>query len=466
MLTSDQHDQEIESKAKIYSILLVDDDPETALETKEYLDSQGYFVKIVGNGGQAHSQLRVEKSDFVILKLILPDESGFEICERIKREFQWLPVLIWTEITLEVARRLAEHVQADGYLTRPCELDLLKQTIVKVSNALWEKYEESKMDANTSLKSDKKRVAIASEQSGSHPALVQEFSINSPETDPSLEKKKNITIRFRCSCDKELHTSIKNRGRFIYCTRCQERIRVPNYTDQDFIDESTDEGEETAHASDPMKFVSIRCQYCSTLFRLYTSELSTNRVCPRCHKSQTGALSIKGIPLARAALASSMRLLRICSGEQKGKKLLLPEKKVVLGKGKKASLQFPDPKLEDRHCILLPVEKGVLVKDLDSASGTFINEKRIEGKALLRPRYVLRVGDIQLRLLAKDRSTEDAMKRIQKWSAEEDAASENGDQVFRHNISVPVEAAAVIEMHWDYSRKKRLEERGNVENDL
>ncbi len=453
--TNNRDDETIQSQPKVYSILLVDDDPTTSEETKNYLDRKGYLAKIVQNGGQAHSQLRIEKADVVILKLILPDESGFEICERIKREFPWTPVLIWTEITLEASRRLAAHVQADGYLTRPCDLELLEETMNKVTKVVWERYEKSKLDGNSSEESDRNRYAISSELSD------DEIESESSTSDVNSPSKKPQSIRFRCKCGKELRTKLKNQGRFIYCNRCKDRVRVPDFNEQSFIDDAVSTDEELTKGSDPLKFVSIRCQNCLTLFRLYSTKLTTNPICPRCAHPQTGALSIKGIPLSQAALASSMRLLRICTGENTGKKLLLPENKIVLGKGKKAKLRFQDPEIEDLHCILKPVANGILVKDLESATGTWINEKKIEGQALLPPRGLLQVGSVILRLLSKNRSTADAMKRIQNWSIEEEEASKNSEQIFRHNISIPTEAAAVIEMHWDYFRKQRMKQQAN-----
>lgn len=439
--------------ASLHQILVVDDDPVSAEATKDFLESKGFFPGIANSGGQAYSYLRMHKVDFVILKLILPDESGFEICERIKRDFEWTPVLIFSEINLDASRELAIRVRADGYLTRPADNERLLSTVKQISATLWKRYEETRDLRNGH------EVALDDTAVGMAPPSGLKLG-DDEGSSLAIDGKKAERIHFRCSCGNPIDAKYKDRGRFIFCSQCQERARVPQCSDQDFLDRSTADAE-SAGPSDPMKFVTVRCQNCNTFFRLYNSSLEVNKRCPRCHKEQEGSLSIKGVPLSKAALASSMRLLRICSGKQKGKKILLPNKEVILGKGKGAHIKFPAPNMEDKHCTLKPVEKGIIVKDLGTVSGTWINGDRITEKALLPPTGVLQVGALLLRLLAKDRSTDQVSKQIQKWSVQEQEANANGEDIYRQNISVAAEAAAVIEMHWDASRKKLLEQQEN-----
>ena len=425
------------------SILVIDDDPETAEATKQFLTEKGYYVNLASSGGQAYGHLRMHKADFVILKLILPDESGFEICDRIKRDYEWTPVLVWSEINLDASRQLAVRVRADGYLTRPCEFDLLLKTLKDIAKTVWMRYEESRIKHNSDESPDDTTIGMS-------PQLDSQSGINGSE----VKTRTVEVIHFHCNCGKQIDAKYRDRGRFIFCASCQERVRVPQCSDQDFLDRSSQNEDDAVAPSDPMKFVTVRCQNCGTFFRLYSAALKVNKTCPRCHQEQTGSLSIKGVPLSKAALASSMRLLRICSGKQKGKKILLPDKEVILGKGKGAHLKHNAPNLEDHHCTLKPVEEGIVVRDLGSVSGTWVNGDRVEGKAILPPNGVLQVGALLLRLLAKERSVEDAVKRIQKWSVEEEEASASGEDVYRQSISIPQEAAAIIEMYWDVSRKK------------
>ena len=80
--------------AIVHRILVVEDDAETAAFLKTFLEREKYEVTIARDGGQAHSMFVMKKPDFVILDLILPGETGFEVCERLKTLERFVPVLI------------------------------------------------------------------------------------------------------------------------------------------------------------------------------------------------------------------------------------------------------------------------------------------------------------------------------------------------------------------------------------
>src|SRR6478735_3603464 len=88
-------------------VLLVEDDQDSANTTKLILERSGMSVKIAKDGGQAQSVFVLQKPDFVILDLILPGESGFEICDRLKHSDRTIPILILTAIDSDESRALA-----------------------------------------------------------------------------------------------------------------------------------------------------------------------------------------------------------------------------------------------------------------------------------------------------------------------------------------------------------------------
>src|SRR5712691_2659204 len=138
-------DAEIEERsAPVHYVMVVDNDPESAQQTKSILEKHGFEAKIFRDGGQVHGGVATDRPDLVLLKLILSGESGFEICERLKKIERHLPVLIYTEIELEAAQQLASKLGADGYLTKPCEPELLVQTIHEVADAVWERQAEER----------------------------------------------------------------------------------------------------------------------------------------------------------------------------------------------------------------------------------------------------------------------------------------------------------------------------------
>lgn len=70
----------------------------------------------------------------------------------------------------------------------------------------------------------------------------------------------------------------------------------------------------------------------------------------------------------------------------------------VLGRNPDAQISIGDPSISRRHCqFSLDVEGALVVRDLDSMNGTYVENQRIK-KAILRPGIVIQVGSISLRI--------------------------------------------------------------------
>lgn len=99
-------------------ILIVEDD-RTLLEVLKYnLLREGYEVVTAINGAEALEIARTEKPDFVILDIMLPELSGFEVC-RILRKEMTVPILMLTAKTEEVDKIVGLELGADDYMTKP-----------------------------------------------------------------------------------------------------------------------------------------------------------------------------------------------------------------------------------------------------------------------------------------------------------------------------------------------------------
>ena len=167
-------------------VLIVEDDADAAEMIKSMLERQGIKVRVAKEGGQAQATFVMQKPDFVILDLMLPGESGFEICERLKNTDDTVPVLIVTAIDRSDARELAERVGADGYLAKPYEPRHLLEKMQEIAKRVWER---------------------------THLDQVP---------DPTR-------VRFNCSCGKKFKVSHVHRGRTLTCPDCGEPLIVPRY---------------------------------------------------------------------------------------------------------------------------------------------------------------------------------------------------------------------------------------------
>lgn len=173
--------------ALAHQILVVEDEPDTSTFLKELLENHGYKVTLAKDGGQAHSAFTRHKPDFVIVDLILPGESGFEICERMKTADEHVPVLILSAIDMDDSRSLANRVGADGYLTKPFDPNELLESIVAISEQLWERRHAGP---------------------------------------PSSRSER---IRFACRCGKRFKVSHVHRGKTLTCPECGEPLTVPTH---------------------------------------------------------------------------------------------------------------------------------------------------------------------------------------------------------------------------------------------
>jgi two-component system OmpR family response regulator len=116
-------------------ILVVDDEEHLAVGIKFNLEAEGFAVTTVNNGPAAVSAVANESSpvDLVVLDLMLPGMSGYEVCEQIRATGKQMPVLMLSARTLSEDRTRGFDVGANQYLVKPFELDEL---ISRIKNLL------------------------------------------------------------------------------------------------------------------------------------------------------------------------------------------------------------------------------------------------------------------------------------------------------------------------------------------
>ncbi len=115
-------------------ILMVEDTASVAALYRSYLNPLGMVVEIAKTGKEALSLFRAQQGyTLVLLDLILPDLSGFDVLKEIRQHQPDIPVVIMTAHGSIDAAVEALRYGASDFLIKPCEADLLRVT---VSNAL------------------------------------------------------------------------------------------------------------------------------------------------------------------------------------------------------------------------------------------------------------------------------------------------------------------------------------------
>ena len=111
-----------------YDILLIEDDLATIRLLTSYFESKGYNCKGVVSGTKGLEMLRGGIPKLILLDIILPDISGYEICKMIKdhKKYKDLPIYLLTAIPgSEVERKMGE-TKADGYIQNHLISPILK----------------------------------------------------------------------------------------------------------------------------------------------------------------------------------------------------------------------------------------------------------------------------------------------------------------------------------------------------
>jgi two-component system phosphate regulon response regulator PhoB len=102
-------------------ILVVDDEPDIMELVRFSLTQEGFLVDTAEDGATALAQVARRVPDLVVLDLMLPDESGTEVCRKLRStpETAKLPVIMLTARSEEVDRVVGFELGADDYVTKP-----------------------------------------------------------------------------------------------------------------------------------------------------------------------------------------------------------------------------------------------------------------------------------------------------------------------------------------------------------
>jgi two-component system, OmpR family, response regulator len=106
-------------------LLIAEDDTKLANALARGLRADGYAVDVVGTGDEALFNARVYAYDAVILDVMLPGMGGVEVCQALRDEGRWWPVLMLTARDGVSDRIRGLDSGADDYLVKPFDYDEL-----------------------------------------------------------------------------------------------------------------------------------------------------------------------------------------------------------------------------------------------------------------------------------------------------------------------------------------------------
>ncbi|MFB2531210.1 response regulator transcription factor [Paracoccus sp. p4-l81] len=113
------------------TVLIVEDEDNIALALDYLLTREGYAHSRLATGAGAVDQIRATRPDLVLLDVMLPEVSGYEICQDVRMDpgLADVKILMMTARGSTMERRKGLALGADGFIAKPFELGELRAEV-------------------------------------------------------------------------------------------------------------------------------------------------------------------------------------------------------------------------------------------------------------------------------------------------------------------------------------------------
>ena len=116
------------------TILIVDDEYAGRQTLVSVLESEGYQLKTAENGHQALEKAEMLKPDLILLDVMMPDITGYQVCQRVRqnRDIAEIPIIILTALDDHKSMLLALEAGADDFLSKPFDRHELRARVAGI----------------------------------------------------------------------------------------------------------------------------------------------------------------------------------------------------------------------------------------------------------------------------------------------------------------------------------------------
>lgn len=101
------------------SILIIEDEPAMQLGLKDNLELENYKVDMAGDGESGLAKIKTGTYDLILLDVMLPKLSGFDVCKASRNAGVKTPIILLTARGEEIDKVLGLELGADDYITKP-----------------------------------------------------------------------------------------------------------------------------------------------------------------------------------------------------------------------------------------------------------------------------------------------------------------------------------------------------------
>ncbi|KUG26548.1 phosphate regulon transcriptional regulatory protein phob (sphr) [hydrocarbon metagenome] len=170
-------------------ILIVEDEPSMRLGLKDNLEFEGYQVLIAEDGQAALDVIASDIFDLILLDVMLPKISGFDVCKKLRKEGNTTPIILLTAKGEEIDKVLGLELGADDYVTKPFSL---RELLARIK-AVLRRGEPSQKSSDANVKIGRLTVNFSSYNASEENNSVQ-MSHKEFEVLHYLWDKKNNTV--------------------------------------------------------------------------------------------------------------------------------------------------------------------------------------------------------------------------------------------------------------------------------
>lgn len=100
-------------------IVIVEDEPSLVFTLQDTLETEGYDVTVVREGDKAVDTVKSVEPDLMLLDIMLPGTSGYDICKEVRELKYTFPIIMLTARDQEIDKVAGLNIGADDYMTKP-----------------------------------------------------------------------------------------------------------------------------------------------------------------------------------------------------------------------------------------------------------------------------------------------------------------------------------------------------------
>ncbi len=115
-------------------ILVIEDEDNIAIALDYLMTREGYRLERLATGAGAVDLIRERQPDLVLLDVMLPEVSGYEICQKVRQDaaLAGVKILMMTARGSAMERRKGLAMGADGFISKPFELKELRAEVRRI----------------------------------------------------------------------------------------------------------------------------------------------------------------------------------------------------------------------------------------------------------------------------------------------------------------------------------------------